>query len=110
MNDFRTDLSVTKEALIRDANILLADIQALLKDVADEAGTEASQARDELVRRMCDLRARLGTFRDFGSEGIGHFVKSTDSYVHEHPWQCLGMVATIGAATGAVMALALGRR
>ncbi len=31
-------------------------------------------------------------------------------YVREHPWQSLGTVAVIGAVTGAIVALALGRR
>lgn len=110
MNDIRADLPVHGETLIRDANVLLTDVQALLKDLADETGTGASQTRTELGSRLRALQARLDALRDAGRDRVGQFAETADLYVHEHPWQCIGTVAAIGAATGAIVALAVGRR
>jgi len=110
MNDVRTDLPVDGDLLLRDANRLLADVQALLKDVADGAGMEATEVRNKLGRRVQELRTRAGTLRHVSRDRVGQFAETADLYVREHPWQCLGMVAAIGATTGAIVALALGRR
>ncbi|TXI08042.1 MAG: DUF883 domain-containing protein [Rhizobium sp.] len=110
MNDIRTDLAVHRDTLIRDANALLTDVQVLLKDVADGAGAEAGHARTELGNRMRVLQARLDALRASGRDRVGQLADATDMYVREHPWQSLGTVAVIGAVTGAIVALALGRR
>ncbi|MFC4518983.1 DUF883 family protein [Cupriavidus pinatubonensis] len=110
MNDIRADLAVHRDALIRDTNVLLSDVQALLRDVADEAGTEASQAGTELGGRLRALQVRLDALREVGRDRVGQLAETADLYVREHPWQCIGTVAAIGAATGAIVALAVGRR
>jgi len=110
MNDIQADYLKHREALARDVNALLSDLQALLRDVANEAGTEAVQAGTEVGARLRELQARLDSLRQTGLERVYRLADTTDHYVHEHPWQSMGTVAAIAAATGAIVALALQRR
>lgn len=110
MNDIRDDYSMHRDTLARDVNALLADVQTLLRDVADEAGMEAGQARTELSTRLRQLQTRLDALRQTGRERVSQWADTADRYVHDHPWQSMGTVAAIAAATGAIVALALGRR
>ncbi|KAI3603217.1 hypothetical protein D8I24_3040 (plasmid) [Cupriavidus necator H850] len=110
MNDIRTELSMHKEALTRDANTLLADVQALLRDVADEAGVESTQARTELAARLRVLQGRLDAQRQAARARVSQWADTTDRYVHAHPWESMGSVAAVAAVAGALVALAVARR
>jgi len=110
MNDMRSELSERSEALARDVQMLLADVQALLRDIGDGAGVEAGLARAKLGDRLRELQARLDGLRQKGQERVSHWAGKTNRYVHEHPWQCIGTIAAIAAATGALAALAVSRR
>lgn len=110
MNDIRADYSMHRDALTRDVNALLTDVQALLRDVATEAGTEAAQAGTEFGARLRDLQGRLDLLRQAGMERVSRWADSTDQYAREHPWQCMGTVATVAAAIGAIVTLSLYRR
>lgn len=110
MNDIRADRLVHKEVLVRDANTLLADVQALLRDVADEAGLETTQARAQLGARLHALQDRLNAQRQAAQMRVSQWADTTDRYVHAHPWQSLGSVAAVAAVAGALVALAVTRR
>jgi ElaB/YqjD/DUF883 family membrane-anchored ribosome-binding protein len=110
MNDIRADLLLHRDALARDANKLLADVQALLRDVADESGLETAQARVQLGARLHALQERLDAQRQAAQMRASQWVDITDRYVHAHPWQSLGSVAAVAAVAGALVALAVTRR
>ncbi|MFS8979597.1 DUF883 family protein [Cupriavidus necator] len=110
MNDSRAELLLHKDALARDANTLLADVQALLRDVADEAGLETSQARAQLGARLHALQKRLAEQRQAAQMRVSQWVDTTDRYVHAHPWESIGSVAAVAAVAGALVALAVTRR
>ncbi|WP_029047180.1 YqjD family protein [Cupriavidus sp. amp6] len=110
MNDIRAELMLHKDALARDANTLLADVQALLRDVADEAGLESTQARAQLGARLHALQERLAMQRQAARMRVSQWVDTTDRYVHTHPWESIGSVAAVAAVAGALVALAVARR
>ncbi|SDD82024.1 Membrane-anchored ribosome-binding protein, inhibits growth in stationary phase, ElaB/YqjD/DUF883 family [Cupriavidus sp. YR651] len=110
MNDIRADLLIHKDVLIRDANTLLADVQALLRDVADEASLETAQARAQIGSRLQALQDRLNTQRQAAQMRVSQWADTTDRYVHSHPWESMGSVAAVAAVAGALVALAVTRR
>ncbi|WP_225934776.1 glycine zipper domain-containing protein [Cupriavidus sp. EM10] len=52
----------------------------------------------------------MGVLREDARQRTREFTKATDAYVHEHPWQCIGTVAMLSAAIGAISTLAGSRR
>ena len=110
MNDIQSDLSVRKDALVRDVDRLMADVQALLHDVKAETGVATSLERHVLKARQRALQDRLAALREESRAKVSEWATTTDRYVHEHPWQSMGTVAAIAATTGAVVALAASHR
>ncbi|CAJ93290.1 DUF883 domain-containing protein [Cupriavidus necator] len=110
MNDIQSDFSMRKDALARDVDTLMADVQALLHDVKAETGVGTSLERHALKARQRALQERIVTLREESRAKVSEWATTTDRYVHEHPWQSMGTVAAIAATTGAIVALAASHR
>lgn len=109
-DDVHATLPAYRDALINDLNVLVADAQALLREVASEASGRSAAAHADMKRRVEDFRQRMGMLREGARQRTRQFTKATDAYVHEHPWQCIGTVALLSAAIGAISTLAGSRR
>ena len=110
MNDIQSNFSMHKDTLARDVDALVADVQALLQEVKAETGVGTSLERHALRARQRALQDRLAALRDESHARVSEWARTTDRYVHEHPWQSLGTVAAIAATTGAIVALAASHR
>ncbi|WP_232424650.1 MULTISPECIES: YqjD family protein [unclassified Pandoraea] len=104
-----------RQTLVNDAEALLADIKALLRDIADEANPASDEARPALTARLQQLTAQLDTLRTTSRQRVSGWARTTDHYVHDHPWQSVAAAASIAAlaaVAGAVVApmIARGRR
>ena len=64
MNDIQSDFSMRKDALARDVDTLMADVQALLHDVKAETGVGTSLERHALKARPRALQERIVTLRE----------------------------------------------
>lgn len=112
MNDIRTDFMNHRQTLVNDAEALLADIKALLRDLADEANSASDEVRPALTARLQQLTAQLDTLRNTSQQRVSGWVRTTDHYVHEHPWQSVAAAASIAAlaaVVGAVMVPVIAR-
>ncbi|HXS52445.1 MAG TPA: YqjD family protein [Usitatibacter sp.] len=105
-----TDTQVAKEKLLKDFNEVVADTEQLLKSVAS-AGNEKTQALKANVEQSLKLaKERLRELQDEAVDRGRVAAKRTDEYVHENPWQSIGIVAGIAAVVGIVLGLLLNRR
>ncbi len=110
MNDIQPNFSMHKDTLARDLDALVADVQALLNDVKAETGVGTSLGGHALKARQRALQERFAALRDESHARVSDWARTTDRYVHEHPWQSMGTVAAIAATTGAIVALAASHR
>lgn len=110
MNDMHTGLPAHRDALIEDLKFLVEDAQALLKDIANEAAGLSAMNRARVASRIEALGKRLDTLRAKALQRSGQLTEATDRYVHAHPWRCLGAVAIMAAAAGALSTLVGTRR
>lgn len=97
---------VTKEQLIHDFKVVIADAEALIKATAGQGGDAVAamraKAEESLAvakEKMSEAQAEL-VFRTRAA------AKATDEYVHVHPWQAIG----VGTAVGVVIGMLIGRR
>jgi ElaB/YqjD/DUF883 family membrane-anchored ribosome-binding protein len=106
----RSSSAVLKQKLLADFNAVMTEADQLLKFVTDEGGDKASALRTRLERNMRAARERLHSLEDAVMEKTRETARATDEYVHENPWQTVGMAAALGALVGAAVCLLLYRR
>ncbi|MFP3755082.1 hypothetical protein D3C87_944950 [compost metagenome] len=110
MNEIKSDFIEHRKALRRDSSMLIADIQALLRDIVAEVDNRSERTRDEIAGRLHALQARLSSLRREQEVQVGQWVDATDRYAHEHPWRSMSIVAAFAAAAGALAAHSLRQR
>jgi ElaB/YqjD/DUF883 family membrane-anchored ribosome-binding protein len=97
---------VTKEHLINDFKAVVADAEALLKATAGQGGESMASMRSKVEASLATAKAKMS---DAEAELVARTkvaAKATDEYVHVHPWQAIGIAASVGMVIG----LLIGRR
>jgi ElaB/YqjD/DUF883 family membrane-anchored ribosome-binding protein len=86
MNDRAGDVS--REKLVQDLRLVIADAEDLLKATAANAGEKVAAAEEALVVRTREA------------------ARVTDAFVHDNPWYAVG----IAAGAGLIIGMLIGRR
>ena len=105
-----TDVQVTKDKLRDDFNEVVADTEKLLKAVQSASGEKAQALRADIEQNLKAAKQRLVEIEGAAVARARAVAKSTDEYVHVHPWQSIVIASTIGAVLGTVVGLLLNRR
>jgi len=102
-----TDLSdVTKEQLIHDFKVVVADAEALLKATAGQGGEAMTAVRAKVEESLAIAKVKMADAQAALMVRTKAAAKATDEYVHVHPWQAIGVAASVGMVIG----LLIGRR
>lgn len=97
---------VTKEQLIDDFKVVVADAEALLKATANQGGEKLAEVRAKAEESLRVVKARMAEVQAALLVKTKEAAKATDIYVHENPWKAVG----VAAAVGLVIGLLIGRR
>jgi len=95
-----------KDQLINDFKVVVADAEALLKATANSGGEKLAEVRAKAEESLSIAKARLMDVQDEVLARTKEAAKATDEYVHENPWQSIGIAASVGVVIG----LLIGRR
>lgn len=98
------NISVTKDKLMDDLRLVVADAEDLLRATANQAGAEAAAARARIQGNLNVVKERLGEAEDAVIERAQQAAKATDQYVHDNPWKAIGISACVGAIVGMLIA------
>jgi ElaB/YqjD/DUF883 family membrane-anchored ribosome-binding protein len=101
---------VTKDELIKEFNTVVTETEQLLKSVANAAGEKAGALRDSVEQNLAIAKDRLRNLQHAATEKTQAAAQATDEYVHEHPWQAIGIAAGASVVFGLVIGLLLNRR
>ncbi|MEI8158160.1 MAG: DUF883 family protein [Burkholderiales bacterium] len=96
----------SQEKLVTDIRAVIADAEEILLATADQTGEKIASLRARIKERVLDARIRLDAAEEVLIEKTRAAARATDDYVHENPWQAVG----IGAGVGFLLGLVLGRR
>ena len=96
----------TREKLIQDFKVVIADAEELLKATASQAGEKVSAARAKIEDHLHTAKIKLAEAEEAVIHRTKQAARATDEYVHENPWRAVGMAAGIGLLVG----LLIGRR
>jgi ElaB/YqjD/DUF883 family membrane-anchored ribosome-binding protein len=99
-----TDMS--KEKLVADVKVLVADTEDLLRATASQAGEKAAVARERIQATLSATKAKVIDAERALLEKTKQAARATDDYVHDNPWQAVGVAAGVGFLLG----LLIGRR
>ncbi len=104
----------SKEQLISEFNAVVAETERLLRSVANsscEGGGEiADGLRESAEEQLVIAKDHLRALRQTATDKTLAAARATDEYVHENPWQSLGMVAGVSLVLGALLGALVARR
>ena len=98
------------DQLIGEFNTLVSHTEELLKYVADAGGDKAGALRAGVEQNLATAKKRLSDIQQAATRKTLAAAHSTDEYVHENPWQTIGVIAGVSAVIGVVTCLLLNRR
>lgn len=91
---------ISKEKLMQDLRIVVADAEDLLRATAGQAGEKVSAARERIQENLAAAKQRLAAAQDAVVARTKEAAKVTDEYVHENPWKAAGIAAGVGLVIG----------
>ena len=104
MNAKHTNIAVSKEKLMEDLRLVMADAEELLRATVNQAGEGAAAARVRIQDSLQAVKARMVTAEDAVIERTRQAAKDADQYVHDNPWQAIGISACAGVIVGMLIA------
>lgn len=101
----KQELSIehSKDKLMEDLRAVVADAEELLKATASQTGDRIAAVRAKAEESLHAAKSRLADAQDMAMERAKLAVKTTDDYVHDNPWQAVGIAAVVGIVLGAII-------
>jgi len=93
-----------KERLMNDLHAVVAEAESLLRATAGAAGEGASELRAKVQASLDRAKHNLADLQDAAVEKARAAGRATDNYVHENPWQSIGVAAGVGLLLGMLIA------
>jgi ElaB/YqjD/DUF883 family membrane-anchored ribosome-binding protein len=84
----------------RELKHALEETEALLNEVANETGERAAHLRDRISEKLATAKDKLVEIEHRVLDKTKAAAKATDTYVHDHPWQAVGIAAGVGFLLG----------
>ena len=94
---------VSKEKLVADLKVVVADAEELLRATASQAGEKVSAARERIQASLATAKVKLTDAERALLEKSKLAAKATDEYVRENPWQAVGVAAVAGLVLGVLI-------
>jgi ElaB/YqjD/DUF883 family membrane-anchored ribosome-binding protein len=101
-----SDTTLAKEKLAADFRAVMDDIDSLMTATGNQAEGDAKALRARIRERLDDAKERLLDAQHEAMRRAKAAATATDDYVHDNPWQAIGVAAAIGLALGVL----IGRR
>ena len=86
-----------------DIKSVLADAEDLLKQAANTTGERASELSDKALTLLKQAKEKASDVQVVVVEKSKQAARVTDDYVHDHPWQAVGIAAGIGVVIGLLL-------
>jgi len=104
MDSKNASAAASKEKLMDDLRLVVADAEELLRATANQAGEGAVAARARIQESLQVVKGRLSAAEAAVIERTRQAAKATDQYVHNNPWQSIGISACAGVIVGMLIA------
>ena len=90
----------SNERLVDDLHEVVGEAEALLKATATATGAGSRELRARVQASLDAARLRLQHLQEAAVDKAKAAGKATDVYVHENPWQSIGVAVGVGFVIG----------
>lgn len=91
---------VSKEKLMQDFRVVMADAEELLRATAGQAGDKVAATRERIQENLAAAKVSLDEAESELIEKTKYVAEATDTYVHDNPWKVIGVAASVGVIVG----------
>ena len=96
-------VEVTTDQLVADLKTVMEDAEALLKATSSLTGDKIQEVRARAEESLRQAKARLTEVEQEAMRRAREIADAADEYVHENPWQAIGIAAAVGLVAGLLM-------
>jgi ElaB/YqjD/DUF883 family membrane-anchored ribosome-binding protein len=79
---------------------LIADVEDLVARIADLKDADVARVRNKVLRAVDAAKDSLAEGADTLRRQAQRAATTADDYVHDSPWQAVGIAALVGAVVG----------
>jgi ElaB/YqjD/DUF883 family membrane-anchored ribosome-binding protein len=102
MPDIGNDVS--RDKLVQDFKLVIADAEELLRATAAQAGEKVTAARERIQDRIHTAKIRVAEAEEAVMVRTREAARMTDEFVHDKPWHAVGIAAGVGLIVGMLIA------
>jgi ElaB/YqjD/DUF883 family membrane-anchored ribosome-binding protein len=92
-----------RDRLVDEFSSVLSEAETLLDKASKETGEKARDLRSQVEARLLSAKLKLQELEGQAVDSAKAAARYTDDFVHDHPWQAIGVAAGIGFAVGLLM-------
>ena len=92
-----------RDKLVDDFATVLSEAEDMLKRAAAETGDKARDLRAQVETKLLRAKLRLQELQGEAVDRTKDAARATDDYVHDNPWQAIGIAAAVGILVGLLM-------
>ena len=104
MNDHSAQLSLGRKKIAADLRTLIADTEELLSLTASASGDQIDVLRARLRSQLDEAKVSLADASDMARAKYQVAAENADQYVHDNPWQSVGIGVGVGILLGVLAA------
>jgi ElaB/YqjD/DUF883 family membrane-anchored ribosome-binding protein len=99
-DDIGEGLDNVKAVASGEIKNLIADVEDLMARISDLKDADVVRVRSKVLRAVDAAKASLADGADSIKRQAQQVASTADDYVHDSPWQAIGIAALVGAVVG----------
>jgi len=92
-----------RDKLVDEFSSVLSEAETLLDKASKETGDKARDLRTQVEARLLSAKLKLQELEGEAVDRAKAAARITDDYVHENPWQVVGVAVAVGFLVGLMM-------
>ncbi len=100
------DMNSSQQRIRQELRDVVRDTEEMLRHKVQDAGEGYQVAREKLERSLKKASSELHEAEQALVDRTKKAARATDHYVHDHPWESIGVAAGVGVLLG----LLIGRK
>jgi ElaB/YqjD/DUF883 family membrane-anchored ribosome-binding protein len=96
-------MTTPTDDLMKDFGLLLTEVETLLQRAGTAAGAPADALQAEVNSKLLTAKQRLLELEGPAADAAKAVKRATEDYVHQNPWQSIGIAAALGFLAGILL-------
>ena len=97
------NIESSRDKLVDEFSSVLTEAEDMLKRAANETGDKAKDLRQQVEAKLLAAKLQLQELQGLAADRAKEAARVTDDYVHDNPWQVIGIAAAVGFLFGLLL-------